>query len=384
MVVNILIAGDTCPIGKNQRLFEIGDRESLLNDLLPNFQKADLSLINLECPLTIHKSPIQKVGPNLNAPVKCINGIKAMEIDIVGLANNHIMDHGFKGLHTTIQSLVEAGIEYVGAGVDLKTAQMIKICEVKNIRIGIIALAEHEFGIATQNTPGANPIDIIEVSRNIKENRHRFDFLIILLHGGNEYYFYPRPSLMNTCRFLVEQGANAVICQHSHCAGCMETYKGSIIVYGQGNFIFDYDSKEDAWYYGTLICLGLDKNPNYSIKIELIPYQQSKYRPGIFRMDNDDKNKFIEEFENRSKVITDESFVVKEWKKYCLNNKKTYLNLLHGMSGILRRICAKYGFLYKFDSKETQLIRLNIIRCESHRDVLIEILNDLISSNKND
>ena len=54
----ILIGADLCPIGENQPFFKEGDARSLFNDLLPEFQQADLAIANLECPLIEHPSPI--------------------------------------------------------------------------------------------------------------------------------------------------------------------------------------------------------------------------------------------------------------------------------------------------------------------------------------
>ena len=64
-LIRLLIAGDTCPVGRNQDLFEAGDAHALLNDLRPMWEQADLRIANLECPLIERESPTEKVGPNL-------------------------------------------------------------------------------------------------------------------------------------------------------------------------------------------------------------------------------------------------------------------------------------------------------------------------------
>ncbi|MFA5240456.1 MAG: CapA family protein, partial [Phycisphaerae bacterium] len=120
---NILIGGDLCPIGRNQSLFEQGNAALLLNDLLPEFENADLSIVNLECPLIRDESPIVKCGPVLGAPTTCVNGMKAASINMFNLANNHIMDHGTQGLQTTIETLEQHGIMHVGAGTNLDEAR---------------------------------------------------------------------------------------------------------------------------------------------------------------------------------------------------------------------------------------------------------------------
>jgi len=100
-MVNILIGGEVCPVRRNESFFNKGQLDKIYNDLLLEFTDADLSLINLECPLIDVKSPISKSGPILRAPSECIKGIAGIGIDIVNLANNHILDHGYQGLKNT-------------------------------------------------------------------------------------------------------------------------------------------------------------------------------------------------------------------------------------------------------------------------------------------
>lgn len=371
-LASILIASDTCPIGRNQRPFEYGDAQTLLNDLLPEFEQADLSIVNLECPLIQRESPTEKCGPNLGAPVGCGNGLKAMGVDVVGLANNHIMDHGPKGLRTTIEALDEHGILHVGAGEDLDAARRILVREIGGVRIGILAVTEHEFCIASNESPGANPLDVIDFVRNINAHRSEYDKLIVLVHGGNEYYRYPRPDLMDTCRFYVEQGANAVICQHSHCVGCMEIYQGVPVIYGQGNFLFDFPSKEAVWCEGALICLNINDVGEFGIR--LIPYCQSDDQPGARRLTREEEEVFLENFAVRSEAIADASFVKAQWEAFCKDKSSYYLNTLHGKPGLLRRLAGKLDMLHYLDSREVQRVRLHLIRCESLREALITVL----------
>ncbi len=64
------------------------------------------------------------------------------------------------------------------------------------------------------------------------------DKIIVILHGGIEYYPFPSPELQDKCHFLIEEGADIIVCQHTHCAGCIEEYLNGYIIYGQGNLIF--------------------------------------------------------------------------------------------------------------------------------------------------
>ena len=114
---NIIIGADLVPTRSNASLFESGDVNGLLGTELLNLLKAaDYRIFNLEVPLTDKPRPIVKCGPNLIAATKCIDGYRAMGVDLLTLANNHILDQGQEGLESTIQILEQMNIAYTGVG----------------------------------------------------------------------------------------------------------------------------------------------------------------------------------------------------------------------------------------------------------------------------
>lgn len=373
---HILIAGDICPIGRNQALFQKGNAQALLGDLQPDFETADLLIVNLECSFIHEETPIEKTGPNLGVPVDCVNGLKAMGINVVGLANNHVMDHGPQGLWTTIRTLEEQGIDYVGAGENLVNASKVFCQQVGQVRIGIMAVAEHEFSIATKDTPGANPLNLIEYVRQMRTLKQQLNYMIVLLHGGKEHYSYPSPALQQICRFMVEEGANAVICQHSHCPGCYEQYKGGHIVYGQGNLIFDANPKQqEEWNRGFLVRLSIKADK--TAEMDLIPYIQSDERPGARRLSKGKEALFMKDLQTRSACITQEAFVEQNWQDFCRTQRYLYFSLLRGHNRPLRlfnRIAHFTDWIY---SRRRLMTLQNIIRCETHREVLQTILSEM-------
>lgn len=112
----------------------------------------------------------------------------------------------------------------------------------------------------------------------MRSSKKDFDYLIVLLHGGNENFPYPSPQLKKTCHFLVDIGANAVVVQNTHCPGSYERYKNAYIVYGQGNLIFDFPNRGEEWYKDFLVKLTICEN--LSGEIEFVPYVQSGSQPG--------------------------------------------------------------------------------------------------------
>jgi len=236
----LTIAGDLSPIGRAEALLVNKHFKEVWGGLLEILTNGDLSVVNLECPLTYRKTPILKAGPHLRADPRCAESIHAGGFDVVTLANNHILDMGQEGLLDTCQACQEAGLSTVGVGRNLSEANRPLIQTVKGIRVAIIALAEHEFSIATYDKAGACALDPIENYYQIMRAKELADFVLVVFHGGNEYYALPSPRMVKTCRYFVDCGAHAVVCHHTHVPSGIEFYHDAPIVYGTGNFLFDW------------------------------------------------------------------------------------------------------------------------------------------------
>jgi len=365
----LLIAGDVCPIERNRPLFAAGQVAPLLNDLEGEFRQADLAIANLECPLIETPSPIRKTGPVFGVESECINGIRNAGFDVLNLANNHSLDHGAPGLANTIRVCSAAGIATVGAGDCLESAGRLLLQEVGGVRIAILGMAEREFSIASKNGWGANPLDLINFVRIVRRHRETFDYLVVLVHGGNE--FQPiSPRLQNTCRFLIEMGANAVIVQHPHCVGGFENYQNGWIVYGQGAFLMDEGLYRDlkAFHEGFLVKLNVT-GPGCA-EFSIVPFSQADPETGARRMKPEIESCFRRSLEERCKQILDPGMVESQWLRFCQEGKHRYMSGLLGHHRIVRRLNAR-GFVERnFYSARSLLGVRNNVCCESHREVL--------------
>lgn len=368
-MVTLLIGADLCPIEGNLPYFKAGDARSLFHELLDEFEQADLVVANLECPLIRDVSPIPKTGPTFGETSVCINGIREAGIDVLCLANNHILDHGAQGLQSTIEACAQAGIATVGAGENLAAARRIVIRQVQHLRVGILAMAEHEFSIATISTFGAYPLDLVDYVRNVNAHRAEYDYLIVLVHGGDEFHV-PSPRIKDTCHFLVEMGANAVIVQHPHCLGGYEEYRGGHIVYGQGALIMDEAIYRNvkSFHEGFLVKLTVAEGPKSSM--EIIPYTQSDPVPGARRMDSERERAFRRTLDERSTVLKDDAWVQSQWFNFCEARKHAYLSGLLGHNRVLRKLNAR-GVITRFlYGRRTLLGVRNTVCCETHREVI--------------
>jgi poly-gamma-glutamate synthesis protein (capsule biosynthesis protein) len=377
----VVIGGDICPVFRSEKLFIEGNPDRLFGKLLSSLQTADLAIANLECPLTDSSSPILKIGPGLRASEECITGIKASGFHALGLANNHILDYGTKGIADTLAVCAQAGITTFGAGMDLAEASKPMIRDSNGIRIGFYGLTHKEFSCATLTSAGANPLETEALWRVIPRIKAQCDVLTVLLHAGVENYPYPSPRLLQLCHDLVDLGAGIIVCQHSHCAGCYEWYNGGVIVYGQGNLIFDYlPVRGGIWNEGFLVNVEVSRGGPRSCN--LIPYIQCREEMGARPMDAGDSQKFLQEIEARSREMSDPARLQRRWFDHCLAETEQYYGYIRGYrlsDRIKIKLCALLGIKWRpFNDREKAMIA-NVVRCTSLREVLETVFFEQMS-----
>jgi len=370
--MELLIGGDLVPTQSNFNLFREGDVKSLLGEeLLRIWQMADERILNLETPLIDYNDPIKKAGPNLRAPVNTIEGIKKLNPSLITLANNHVLDHGVKGLISTEVTLNKNNIPYTGVGKNLLEASKPYIIKHHDLKIGIYACAEHEFNIATTGEAGTNPFDPLESFEHVKNLKMECDYVIVLYHGGKECYRYPSPNLQKICRKLAKTGADVVICQHSHCVGSVEEYENSTIVYGQGNFLFDrYDN--EFWKTGIIVKINIDSK----LSVDYIPIV--KVGKTIKLADYEESKYILSGLEKRSNEIKEIEFVENTYKEFSREMLSNYLSGLHGDNlffRILNKFSKRRYVKHLYSRKSLNLVR-NILECEAHRELAIRGLRD--------
>lgn len=370
-----IIGADLVPTDSNIDLFANANVETLIGkDIKRLLDSANFTIFNLEVPLTDFSTPIKKCGPNLIAPTKTIAGLKAINPYFFTLANNHILDQGEQGLNSTMSLLDKYGIDYAGAGKDVEEAAKPYVLEQDGKKIGIYCCAEHEFTIATEITPGANPFDPLNSLDHIMELKKQCDYVIVLYHGGKEHYRYPSPYLQKVCRKIVDKGADIVVCQHSHCIGCEEKWHEGTIVYGQGNFLFD-DCDNEFWNTSLLLEVKLSNE----LEVNYIPICKNKN--GVRLADETEAETILKQFHKRSHDILCEDFVQENYSKFAESMILGYYYRISGkVSSFLPiRIINKlsnYLFLkWIYGSKEKTMIE-NCLECEAHRELFSQFLRD--------
>ncbi|MFA8434228.1 MAG: CapA family protein [Marinifilaceae bacterium] len=369
---SILFTGDFCPIGRVSS--DLGDK--VYNDFLPILYKHALTVINLECPLCDDEQiEIPKTGPNIRAELNGVELLKCGNFNLATLANNHILDYGEGGLKSTIKICKAEGIDTVGAGANFDDAQRIFFKEIDGVNIAILNFTENEFSTTNNNEAGANPLNIIRNFHDIKYAKSEADFVFVVIHGGHEGYNLPSPRMKQTYQFFVDAGASAIIGHHSHCYSGFEIYKGVPIFYSLGNFIFDDETLcfDSAWTSGYAV--GFYFNDG-KLDFKLYPYKQNNEETvGVRLLTNEETCSFETNMELINNIIEDEKKLELAFSKFIDSRKRIYLSYIEPFSG-----SRFYSYLFNKNllpsifTKRKKRLMLNLVRCEAHRDLLMEIL----------
>lgn len=375
--MKICICGDIFPSkGILEKMLSLDSVALLGKRLFERLQDANFVLANLETPLTDEPVGIVKNGPVLSAPTACAKGLKAMGVSALTLANNHIMDCGESGFCHTLQALRDNDISYFGAGKTLDEACKGYVMEKDGVRVGVYACAEHEFSVVSAESAGANPFVLHSACTHVQKLKETCDRVLVLFHGGKEYYRYPSPILQLNCRNMVDAGADLVVCQHSHCSGCKEEYQDGVIVYGQGNFLFPGPDNE-FWNNGLLIEWNIDRENNI---VDYVPFRSNS--DGICEAEGEEREKLLNPFFNRSAQICDSSFVKQNYERFAQDFFSNYVSAIFGYSKWERR-WDRYVFKGKIFEKKLDKVRalalLNFIDCEAHRELITEGLRQYIN-----
>lgn len=362
--MKLLIAGDFSLQGRVAKCKDFDVLRSLMVGVVNHYKSADYSVVNYESPATSSSQPILKDGPNLRNPDFTPSLLKQIGFNVFTLANNHLKDYGSQGVLDTIENCVGQDIQFVGAGKNIEEAVKPLILTKGNQKVAILNACENESSIATTERPGAAPLDVIRLYRQISELKKEVEKVICIFHGGVEHYQLPTPEMKKKYRFLADAGADLIVNHHQHCYSGYEVYNGVPIFYGIGNFYFDNAKRRDsAWNYGFMLNLDIEEN----ISIEIVPFEQCNKDPKIVLLK---KDAFDEKLAELNTIIADDDKLEKAFDSYINKYKKPLSPFLPYGNHFLKALYHR-GLLPSFLGKKRQVMIQNAVRCESHREVLL-------------
>lgn len=373
--ISLLICGDICPTNDTRTEFDQGNIANLFGGLAEKIKLADVSIANLECVLSERARPMDKIGPVLKGRPQYASVLAEAGVNLVGCANNHIKDCGPDGVIDTLTACADAGVSTTGAGLTAADAAEPAIIAVGGWTVGVMAVAEREFNGADDTQAGAHVFDPLEDLDRLRSLKASCDFVIVLYHGGIEYHPYASPGLQKVCRALVRAGADLVLCQHSHVIGSFEIYQGAHILYGQGNTLYGYSARNEAWNTGLVV--GVSLRPSASAEIDFLPIGCDT-RGRVDLLSDNHKDSCLKGLNQRSLQAQDQNFLNSEWEKFCDRLGRLQLPYIYGLSVWSIRINRVFrGLLIKLlYNRRERMTTLNVIRCDAHREVALTALRE--------
>lgn len=307
--ITITFCGDILLDNGVKRLLYDGGREAVMpiEHALP-FMESDIAMINLELPFSTRGYPMADKEYTFRGDPEHISFLTEMGVDIVSLANNHIIDYGYDAFLDTLDLLDDKGIKYVGAGRDLSDAKRYEIFEVSGKKIAFLSASRVIPVVdwyANSSKPGVfATYDPDALNAQISLAKEEADYVIVYVHWGVERNTRPEGYQINMAHGYIDNGADAVIGSHPHVLQGFEYYKGKPVVYSLGNFVFT-DAKKDT------MAVTLSLEDGFEPEIKIIPYQITD-RKTMLMDDEEKKLQLKEHLESISfDVAIDDKWIVR-------------------------------------------------------------------------
>jgi hypothetical protein len=252
-VLHFLAVGDI-NLGRavGQKILE-GDTVFPFHAVQDTLAQFDLVFGNLESSLSSQDGETEDPTNNLvfTGPPAGASALSRAGITMVSTANNHALDYGVDAARETGKRLLEAGVVFAGTDADSGRPQKPAIVQRKGIRIALFACTDvmnmednrwRRF-VAAPDTATLFPL--------LRVAHASADFVIVSLHGGDEYADRPTARIIDFARSAIDAGADLILGHHPHVPYGIEHYRGRYIVHSLGNFVFYQPSR-----YWTLRSYG--------------------------------------------------------------------------------------------------------------------------------
>lgn len=203
--------------------------------------EADFTIGNLECPIATIGKPLENKIFSFRANPRVARVLKG-RFGALAVSNNHSGDYGQKAFVETLEVLEKNGIPYFGGGRNLAAAHAPLWIERKGLRIAVLGYNEFKPRSfeAGANWPGIAWSEDSQVIADIRAARAAgADLVIPFMHWGWERELQPTERQKQLARTMIDAGADVVVGGHPHVTQGAEYYKGKLIVYSLGNFVFD-------------------------------------------------------------------------------------------------------------------------------------------------
>lgn len=255
--VRLIFVGDIMLDDGPGRVIQSG-RDPLAH-FAATLSEADFTLGNLECPVATAGQALESKIFSFRAKPQVLAHLKG-RFDALAVSNNHSGDYGKAAFLETLSLLDRRGISYFGGGRNLAAAHAPLWIERQGLRIAVLGYNEFKPRSfeAGADSPGIAWSEDSQVVADIRAAKAAgADVVIPFMHWGWERETQPSERQRQLARTMIDAGADVVVGGHPHVTQGAEYYRGHLIVYSLGNFVFDGFELPEA-KRGWLLRLTMD------------------------------------------------------------------------------------------------------------------------------
>ena len=203
---------------------------------------ADFTALNLETAVTSRGTPQPKTY-HFRTTQGAFAALRAAGVDLVTMANNHVLDFGQIGLADTLAAAKAARFPYVGIGTDAAAAWAPYVTTIGGTPIAIIGVSQvaelASAWVATSTRPGeANAINLRRTLAAVRAAKRIAKIVIVFMHWGTEGTACPDPRQLTLAPKLAAAGASIIIGSHAHMLQGSGWLGDTFVAYGMGNFLW--------------------------------------------------------------------------------------------------------------------------------------------------
>jgi poly-gamma-glutamate synthesis protein (capsule biosynthesis protein) len=213
----------------------------------------DARVVNLETSITTSDefAPGKVVHYRMHpANLSCLTVARP---DRCGLANNHVLDFGRRGLAQTLEVLGDAGLRQTGAGGTVHEARRPAVIPVRGggrvivCAVGATCSGIPESWAAGERRAGVDVLADLSVASadrvvgRLDPVKRAGDVAVVSVHWGSNWGYVVPAEQVRFAHRLVDGGVDVVHGHSSHHPRPIEVYRGRLILYGCGDLINDYE-----------------------------------------------------------------------------------------------------------------------------------------------
>ena len=266
--ITLAFAGDVNFAGRVARLLE--DPATTFGPITSVLKSADFTAVNLETPVTSRGQPQPKTY-HFATTRGAFTALRDAGVDLVTIANNHILDYGQAGLADTLAAAKAARFPFVGAGVSAAAAWAPYVTTINGTKIAIVGVSQvaelASSWVATAYRPGeANAINLGQTLAAVRAAKRLARIVIVFMHWGTEGMACPDQNQLSLAPKLAAAGASIIIGAHAHMLQGSGWLGHTFVAYGMGNFLW----WENSYSTATGV-LKLTLHPHASLTARFIP-----------------------------------------------------------------------------------------------------------------